>query len=368
MKVEVSGKELKDALLFVGKVVSSKSSLPVLMNVLLDAREDHLDIAGTDLDVWAVKRIDAKVWGPGAATVSPKLLGKFAAGESVLLETVKNDKLRVGGGASLNAIPADEFPLRPERKGGTEFVLTPRQAEQITTRALPAASVDEGRPALTFVRLSSQGDGSLWAEATDGFRVSRLRLDVTENVTFSVLAHPKMLRTLSIGLRQATDLVVFTVEESCVRAELDEMVVRGNSQCEGKFPDDLTHHIPKGTDAKFRVRMPEFAEALSRAEPFAKDSAMMVDLMVTDGAVDVSARSSEQGSYAESVEAITVFGDGPHELGFSVNAGYLLDGLWAACRKGYVWIGKNRDAGPAVLVAEGDGDFVYITMPMHPTR
>ena len=119
MKFTITREQLQAGLAAVQGAVPSKTTLPVLANVLVEATKDGLRLSGTDLDLWIRTTISASVDQEGAITLPAKKLAEIvrelpsgpvkfaAAGESRV--TIEVGKARF----KLLGLPREEFPDFP---------------------------------------------------------------------------------------------------------------------------------------------------------------------------------------------------------------------------------------------------------------
>jgi hypothetical protein len=146
MKVTCLPEKLNEGLATVGRVVSAKSPLPVLGNVLLQTDGGQLKLAATNLELTVICWVGAKVEEEGAITLPARLLadyvGLLSAGEPLELELKgKRAHLRCGRfEANISGVDAEEFPAIPSIDGGT----TPRIAPTFKEAIRQAVREDAG--------------------------------------------------------------------------------------------------------------------------------------------------------------------------------------------------------------------------------
>src|SRR6056297_574532 len=119
MKIKVKKQTMINGLQNVQAIVSSKSTLPILSNVMLEAADDCLKINATDLDVNVQIIVDANVSEEGSTTIDAKRLFSIfreISGDEVEME-VDNNQTSLRSGSSffrLNGMSSEEFPQMPE--------------------------------------------------------------------------------------------------------------------------------------------------------------------------------------------------------------------------------------------------------------
>ena len=122
MKIKVNKDQLIQAIAVVGNVVSSKATLPILSNMMLEAKDEQLKLNSTDLDIGISCEIPVHIFESGAITLPAKkfsdIVRELPSGE-VILYVRKNNQVEIEGincKFKLNGLPKEEFPKFPEYK------------------------------------------------------------------------------------------------------------------------------------------------------------------------------------------------------------------------------------------------------------
>lgn len=173
VRVSCLQENLAKGLSIVGRAVSSRSTLPVLGNILLEAKDNELRLAATNLEIGVNCWIGAKVEDEGSITVPARLLTDFVNNlppERVDLElAVRTQTLHVRCArydANMKGIDAADFPIIPTAGAsdddqesaleGTRIELETVGLRKMIDQVTFAASSDESRPILTGVEVSFQ--------------------------------------------------------------------------------------------------------------------------------------------------------------------------------------------------------------------
>src|SRR5512135_250640 len=169
---------LAKGLSIVGRAVSSRSTLPVLSNILLSTDGARLKLAATNLEIGVSCWLGAQVEDEGAITLPARLLtdwvNSMPAARIDMEMVVRSMKLNLKCArfeSNINGIDASEFPLIPSADGERSLGIAPAALRTMIDQVVFAASTDESRPALTGVLCKLDGDRLLLA-ATDGYRLS----------------------------------------------------------------------------------------------------------------------------------------------------------------------------------------------------
>src|SRR5512139_3483939 len=172
LKFSIAQTELNEALQVVASAVPTRTTLPVLSNILVEADKDGVRLSATDLDLSIATRARANVADPGSLTVPAKKLLELVKKlpKEELKVDAKDLTLTVGsksGRFRFLCIRPDEFPLTPAVSGEATITVEAAALDRLIRRTVYAVSTDETRPALNGA-LFQVKDGELRVVATDG--------------------------------------------------------------------------------------------------------------------------------------------------------------------------------------------------------
>ncbi len=368
MKLTCLQENLSKGLSIVGRAVPSRTTMPILGNVLMATDHGQLKLAATNLELSIVHWVGARVETEGALTVPARnfidLVGSLPP-DQVDLELEESPlSLAVNCGlakASFRGIPADEFPVLPEPDEGNGFAVEAGDLRTGLAQVTFAASTDESHPVLTGVLAEFEGD-TLTLAAADGFRLSVRHIPLIHPIphAFSVIIPARALSELMriIGVQEEPIKLSTTRPHNQILFQLEDTVL--NSQLiEGTFPD-YRRIIPPSHSTRVVLGREEMLQACKRAAIFARDVAYIVKLAVEPGEVTISADSSESGQGSTRLMA-NVDGEGM-EIAFNVR--FLIDVL-SALNGPQVALELNAPTNPGVLREVGEDAFVHVVMPMH---
>ncbi|MGI6103659.1 MAG: DNA polymerase III subunit beta [Patescibacteria group bacterium] len=364
MKLVCTQENLAKGLQTVSRVATTRSSLPILANILVATDGGRLKLAATDLEVGVTTWIGAKVSGEGSVTLPARLFVDF-----VTSNTDETLELSVSGyeatvksphyNATLNGMDANDFPLIPP-PGKDEVAVVPaatlRRALQGT---LYAAAVDDTRPVLNGVFLKVEGT-TLTLAATDSYRLAERRIELTKG--------PKELVTLILPARAAAELVRIlpeTEDEVALTLSANQLSLAVQDTqvvsrlIEGVYPD-YTQIIPKEIGTSVTLARAELAAAVKMSSLFARDSAGHIRLkFLPDKGLDIEAVSPSAGKNTATIQA-EVTGEA---LEVAFNAKYVLDALNALTAPQVVLSSTGVDR-PGILRPVGDDTSLALVMPL----
>ncbi|RMH01671.1 MAG: DNA polymerase III subunit beta [Chloroflexi bacterium] len=374
MKLSCLQENLARGLSIVGRAVSTRSTLPVLANVLLATDNGRLKLSATNLEIVITCWIGTKIEEEGAITIPARTFNDLVSTlpqDTVHLElneqtqTLHVSCLRTE--ANIKGIDAQEFPLVPEPDNNHRIRMETAVLKQIINQVAFAAATDDTRPTLTGVSTRIEG-GQLTMAATDGFRLSVRSAHIPGYVDdpISVIVPARALMEVARIASDDTEAVFISLPEGRNQIIFDmDNVVLVSQLIDGNFPD-YTSIIPKSYRTRTVMNTAELRKACKTAEIFARESSHTARFNInpgdeiTPGMATISATSAETGDNVAQVDAI-VDGD-PIEIAFNVK---FMSDVLNVIETPQVALETNSSREPGVIRPVGDSDFIHIIMPMH---
>jgi DNA polymerase-3 subunit beta len=353
--------KFKTALSGVERIVSSRSTLPILNNVLIKADKTGVEVVATDLEIGVKFFLGGKVDQEGSITVPGKTLINLVNnlhGDTINL-TSKHNILEVVCGetkADINGVPADDYPEIPQVENGKQVKFKGVELDGILAAVDFAASRDESRPVLTGVYFVSK-DGKLSVAATDSYRLAEIVLDSNLGEEFSVVIPNRTLQEVrriiggseEVELRVGENQVMF----GFANASLVSRII------EGEYPP-YKQIIPASHTLSAEFDIQEMADALKTASIFSLEGSNSVKLNIqSSGEIEITSESSQLGNFVAKIPAV-VSGE-PSEITF--NARYVLDGLNSFDTVKCVMESGGKTA-PGLFRPVGGEGRLYIVMPL----
>ncbi|MCJ7529459.1 MAG: DNA polymerase III subunit beta [Anaerolineales bacterium] len=374
MKVSVLQENLAYGLGIVSRAVSSRSTLPVLSNILLATDEGRLRLSATNLEIGITCWIGAKIEEEGSTTVPSRTFNDMVStlsGQTVDLSlTVRTQTLNVLSGTSntnIKCIDAQEFPpmLAADTSDGIQINVADLR-EMIQQVAL-AASSDEARPVLTGVMVKVEGN-TVTMSAADGFRLSRRRLELSSPVSqdFAAIIPARALSELARVAGDADQVVTMSLPKDRNQVIFNLKNIELISQLiEGTYPN-VEQVIPKSHTTRTIVSTAAFLKACKQAEIFAREGTHIARINIVPGGdlqpgkVEISGQSEETGFNQTDVEA-SIEGSA---LLIAFNVRFLREVL-EIIKTPNVVLETTADNSPGLIKPAGEQDFLHVIMPMH---
>jgi DNA polymerase-3 subunit beta len=369
MKVTCSPQQLGQGLQAVSRAVSTRTTLPILNNVLIQTTPAGLQLTATNLEIGIKHTVAAEVQEEGGISAPARLLTDFVTSlpEEKLSITLdkKSQSLNLKCSrfdANIRGIDAAEYPAVPTTSAeGRVLQFNQSEFQTAIDQTTIAASADEGRPVLTGVYAQLNGQ-SLVLAATDGHRlaVKTMRTEngkgeATEQVVIPARALAELSRILKDGKTDVALTLPPAKNQVFFKAGGVELMSR---LIEGTYPN-YQQVIPAEAKTKVRTKTQELLRTAKVVSYFAKDSANVIKLSAAPGKLILAATTSEIGGNTAEVEA-EVEGQ---EVQIAFNAKYLLDVLQVLGSED-VSLTFNGPLSPGVIKPVGREDYVYIIMPV----
>ncbi|RZJ06136.1 MAG: DNA polymerase III subunit beta [Brevundimonas sp.] len=309
-------------------------TIPILQNVLIDARDGQVSLTATDLDMEIRERFAATVDRPGQITVNAASLSEIARnapnGSEVMIqwENATDPRALVKFGRSkyrLPVLPAGDFPIRDGLKDATEMTMPAADLLTLLDHVHFAQSSEETRYYLCgtyFHTLADEGQAVFRVVATDGHRMVLDQRPVDTGTSIPGVIVPRAavaeFRRLLAGSKADAKVSATTTG---VSLEIGDTRLITKT-IDGAYPD-YERVRPRQWDREILIDRAVLHGAVKRVALISADKARSVKLTIDDEVLTLTVRNMEAGMADEEIE---VSGDGEHfETGF--NAKYLLDVL-----------------------------------------
>ena len=365
MKFTITRERLQEGLVSVAASVPTKTTLPVLANILVEASADGVRLSGTDLDIAVSTMVPAEVDEEGAVTLPAKKLVEIVRelpSAAVRLTAAGEQRVHLECGRSkfkLLGIPKEEFPSFPAVDFTDSWTVTSSDLQKLINHVAFAASTEESRPILNGVLWELRAD-HMRMVATNGHRLARMDVPISGGSTSAeLIVPPKALEQVrrlfgpsdEIEIARSDNHLGFRCGSTLVFTRL----------IEGPYPN-YEQVIPKGNDRDAVVDKHALSSALRRVGVVASDQTHRVRLGFDSGVLGFSVSTPDLGEAQDEI-AVAYEGDSL-EIGF--NANYLLDILKFMPTDEVRLTFKAPERAATVEPAEWDdpADYLCLVMPL----
>ncbi len=367
MKFVAIRSNVREAIAAVQRASAENANLPILKNVLIDAENNGIVFVATNLEMAVSAQVSGKVIEPGKTSVPIALLAN-------LINNLQSDRINFekkgnsleiktdNYSASLQGMPAEEFPLTPRIGDAERFVemkgILIREAIQ---QATVASQFSDLRPELNSIFFNFTIE-NIKIAATDGFRLAEKTIPKTAFTTkfsepFQMLIPLKAAYEISRIVGDA-DVVRLFHDENQVLVTTEKVRIISRLS-EGSFPD-YSAIIPNSFVSEVTVDKEEFVNAVKLAGVFSqKNNELKIVLHPQKKAIELSSADQSFGDNSYLLPA-KIKGEASET---SFNAKYLADALKSLNGED-VFLGLQAEANPALIKSFADGSYFYILKPI----
>jgi DNA polymerase-3 subunit beta len=370
MKATLERTALLKALGHVHRIVERRNTIPILSNVLIDARERQLTLKATDLDLEATESAPADVAQEGATTIAAHVLydivRKLPEGAQVSLEmTGETGQLLLRSGRSrfhLQSLPASDFPDLTTGELSHTFTLGAADLKKLIDNTQFAISTEETRYYLNGIFVHTvdvSGVTMLRAVATDGHRLARVEMPAPQGSAGmpGVIVPRKAVNEIQKLIEDIDAEVSVELSTAKARFKFGDTVLT-TKLIDGTFPD-YARVIPANNDKRLVVDKAPFQAAVDRVSTISSERGRAIKLSIADNKMTLSVNNPDSGSASEEIEVD--YDSTPIEIGF--NARYLLD--IAQQLASDTALVKLADPGSPTIIQDRDGAAaLYVLMPL----
>ena len=361
MKFKIIRSKFLEGLKSVQNIVAGKGSLPILQNVLVEARGKELKMTTTDLDISITTRCECEVQELGVTTMPVKLLfnaiAKVAEGEVQIEVDAKERASIVAGNAKfkLAGMPESEFPKLPKDEEAYSYSIPQATLREMLRKVSYAASQDDTRRTLKGVLMSFK-DSKLTMVATDGRRLALIEneIEFPKSEERDIVLPSKAVAELQRSLT-GEEMVSLTVQKSQISFNLGTMMIYSKLMDEA-YPN-YKQVIPVETAEHITVDRQSLLDALDRASVMTMDEAHSTKLIFESGKLVVTSAASDIGEAKDEVP-IKYVGE---KIEIMFNPTYVMDPL-KAIDDDEVTININN--GHSTAVIKCSIPFLYVLMPL----
>jgi len=372
MKATIERAAFFKSLNHVQSVVERRNTIPILSNILIQAKGSVLSLTATDLDIEIIETAEASIMQESAFTVSAHTLfdivRKLPEGAQIQLDySDENARLTLSAGRSrfqLPCLPAQDFPELTVEDLATQFDVASQDLVRLIDQTKFAISTEETRYYLNGIYLHAETGGDaplLRAVATDGHRLARVQVPLPSGAADmpGVIVPRKAVLEVRRLLDDMQGNVHVSVSEAKIRFDVDGIVLT-SKLIDGTFPD-YSRVIPVDNDKVLTVEGRDLSQAVDRVATISTEKSRAIKLSLDDGRMSLAVNNPESGSASE--ELSVDYSSSAMEIGF--NSKYLLDILGQI--DGSVANFIFADASSPTIISDAEdteGHALFVLMPM----
>lgn len=361
MKFTISKESFLGAINQVQHVVSSRTTLAILSNVLLKAKDGVLELTTTDLDVGVTCTVPAEVDEAGATTLPARRLATIVRelpAEQIEVKVDEKNVASIRSGPSffkVLGLTSEEFPALPRFDEAREFKIEQQLLRDCLRKTSYAISTDETRYVLNGILFSFK-DNALTMVATDGRRLAMVEqeLEFPQSQEIDIIVPTKAVNELSRLLNDSGEVSI-RVTGSQVGFDLGEAFLV-SKLIDGNYPN-YRQVIPGDSKERIPLERETFLRAISRVSLLTTDKSNSIKFIFTPGSCEIVASSPDIG---EARETLAI-----NYKGASITIAFNPEFAMAPLRNlsaDEVYLHLIDEISPGVL--RSGTNFLYVLMPM----
>ena len=325
MRFTISREKLQEGLAAVAASIPTKTTLPVLANILVETTDKGIRLSGTDLDIAVTTEVAADVETAGAITIPAKKLTEIARElppSSVKIAAVGEQRITLDCGRShfkILGLPKDEFPTFPSIRFGESWRIRSGDLQKLIGHTSFAVSTEESRPILNGVLWELKSE-SMRMVATNGHRLAKMEVPIKASgaPAADLIVPPKALEQIRRLFPADEELEIARGDNHLgFRSPFTVVYTR---LIEGPYPP-YDQVIPKDNDRVAIADKVALTSALKRMSVIASDQTHRIRLSFNSGILRFSVQTPDLGEATDEL-AVRYSGD---QLDIGFNVSYLLE-------------------------------------------
>lgn len=363
MKLICKQSDLANALNIVQKAITSKTTLPILTGVLLEAKNGELKLTGNDLSIGIEKSIEADIQEEGITVVSSKIFGEFIRklpNDDVEI-TMHNQKLSIECVKShIDLVTYDpiEYPELPQIVESNAFKMNKQQLRHMIRQTIFATSQDETRPILTgsYVEIQNQ---EITMVAIDGFRVAIKNVKLNSPIETKIVIPAKTLNEINkiLGSSDDNEQIDIFVTDKNIMFMIDDIKIVSRL-LEGEYVK-YSQMIPTEYKSRIEINTADLLNGIERVSLLAKEGKNnSIKLSIKENSLEISSIVEIGMANDEiplSLEGNTI------DIGF--NPKYLIDVLKVIDSE-VIYMEFLANISPCIIRPQNTDNYTYLVLPV----
>ena len=350
-------------------ITEKKTTLPILSNILIEAKNSKIKIISTDLDIIYIEEIlPQEIKKEGSITTSASILydilRKLETNSKVELSLQSSSKLKLTSGNSkfnLLCISSDNFPLSDEDIKEKTFEVSSVKLLKLLNKAKISISNDETRHYLNGIYLhktSSEKKSYLCGVATDSHRLSSSSLEIDPSIHIEpIILQKKTIYQLISLLEQGENSIKISNNKSKIKFEIGNGILI-SKVIDGRFPE-YSKVIPKNNDKILQIKLNDFKNSIDRVTSVSSDRKEGLKISISKDIVQLSVNNPNSGEGIENINA----NFNSDNLSISFNSRYLTD-IASQIESDSIIINLKDAASPVLINDSSDNNSFHVVMPM----
>ncbi len=369
MKFKIVRSNLFKTLSHLQGIVDKKNSLPILSNILIEAKNNALTLSSTDMDISIIEKIDCNVLEDGSTTINSQIFYDIVRkiDDNSEIEIISNDgkllTLRADGSRfSLACLPKEDFPIIDQENSGNTIKINSKIIFKLIDKTKFAISNEETRyflNGLYFNITKDQSNSLLTLVGTDGHRLAKFSHNIEDSIDqLSGVIIPKKTIYELCKLLSEIDKDIYISISSNKIIFIIENIIFISKLIDGSFPD-YKRVIPKDNLNILKVNREILLSAVDRVSTIANEKSPVIKFKLLQNVLNLNTINNENSTASEDLK-INYNGD-DIEIGF--NSKYIMD-IVNNLEDEEISINLKDNTSPIIATENSNSNLVYVLMPM----
>ncbi len=380
MKLKILKDQLNESIAHVSKAISSRTTIPILTGIKIDASAQGVTLTASDTDISIQSFIPAEIsnlnvvelFQPGSVVLPAKffieIIRKLPS-QSIEIEVKEHFHTTIRSGSSeiqIMGLDPEEYPLLPQIEESKKIQISSDLLKTMIKQTSFAVSTNESTPTLTGV-LWTVTDDKLKFIACDRHRLAsrEIKIDPNAGQHFqNIVISGRTLNELGKILPDQNSLIDIVISDNQVLFKIHSILFYSRI-LDGTYPD-TSKLIPQAYQTELVVNTKELADAIDRAYLLSREDKTNIVKMIMreDQTIEVSSSSSELGKVTELINVNKMTGE---LLRISFNSKYMLDAL-KIMDSDFIQIGFTGAMQPIIMRPEEGSSILQLILPYRTTN
>ena len=369
MKFKISRSIFFKTLSHLQGIVDKKNSLPILSNILIEAKDNSLILSSTDMDISIIEKINCSVTENGATTINSQILYDIVRkiDEDNEIEIISNNgkllTLRSNGSRfSLACLPKEDYPIIEQDNSGVDIILNSKILFKLIDKTKFAISNEETRYFLNglYFNITNEANKKIVTlVGTDGHRLAKFSHEIEGEIdqVSGVIIPKKTIYELSKLLSEIDGDVKISISSNKIVFKIEDIIFI-SKLIDGSFPD-YKRVIPTDNTNILKINRDKLLSAVDRVSTIANEKSPVIKFKLLENILNLNTINNESSSASED---LTISYKGEEiEIGF--NSKYIMD-IVNNLDDTEISINLKNNTSPVIAQEKSNNNLVYVLMPM----
>ena len=369
MKFKIQRTDIFKSISHLQGIVDKKNSLPILSNILIEAKNNKLILSSTDMDISIVDKLNCTVLEEGATTINSQILYDIVRKleDNCEIEVISNNgkllTLRADGSRfSLACLPKEDFPIIDKTNEGISIKINSQILFKLIDKTKFAISNEETRyflNGLYFNINNKNNKTNVTLVGTDGHRLAKFSHDIDQNIdtVSGVIIPKKTIYELSKLLSDIDEEIEIIMSSNKIIFFIQNLIFV-SKLIDGSFPD-YKRVIPNDNTNVLNVNREKLLSAVDRVSTIANEKSPVIKFKLLNNVINLNTVNNENSTATEDIN-LEYDGD---ELEIGFNSKYIMD-IFNNLDDEEISINLKDGSSPITAQEKSNPNLVYVLMPM----